>query len=129
MSVMILTGLGGRERSATHVEHTARILNRMQPRLLSALRVIPVENTELFSDMEQGRFTPLTEEQAVCELRELIARLDLSGTVFRANHASNILPLEGRFPRDQPRLLDELDTLIRSDRLDTHSPGPVPLWL
>ncbi len=129
MSVMILTGLGGTERSAAHVEHTAGALNRMRPRLLSALRVIPVEGTALFAAAANGRFAPLTEAQAVRELRELVARLDLSGTVFRANHASNVMPLEGRLPHDKERLLAEMDALLRSGRLDEQSPGRLPLWL
>ncbi|NQT91273.1 MAG: radical SAM protein [Lentisphaerae bacterium] len=47
MSVMVLLGLGGAEGSDQHVERTADVLNDMQPRLLSALRVIPVPGTEL----------------------------------------------------------------------------------
>lgn len=43
MSVMVLLGLGGADHTAEHVEHTAEAPNRMQPRLLSALRVIPIE--------------------------------------------------------------------------------------
>ena len=129
MSVMILLGLGGSDHTAEHVTHTAAALNRMQPRLLSALRVIPVEGTELHADAVSGRFHQLTEYQVVRELRELIGRLELTGTVFRANHSSNVIPLEARFPRDRERLLAELDSLLASDRLDRLTPGPMPFWL
>ena len=129
MSVMILLGLGGADHTMQHAEHTAEALNRMQPRLLSALRVIPVEGTELYDDAVNGRFHPLTEHQAVQELRNLVDGLDLNGTVFRANHSSNVVPLEGRFPNDQGRLLAEMDSLLASDTLDRHSPGAMPLWL
>ena len=129
MSVMVLLGLGGSERSGEHVEHTAEALNRMQPRLLSALRVIPLPGTELHDDVRDGRFHELTEWEVICELRELIARLDLTSTVFRANHSSNVVPIEGRFPRDREQLLAELDGLLGSGALDTKSPGPMPRWL
>jgi radical SAM superfamily enzyme YgiQ (UPF0313 family) len=129
MSVMVLLGLGGIDGSEDHVANTAEALNQMQPRLLSALRVIPVPGTELHADAAAGRFQQLTEWQAVRELREVIARLNLRNTVFRANHGSNVVPLEGRLPRDQPRLLAHLDGLLNAGVLDRESPGPTPLWL
>lgn len=129
MSVMVLLGLGGREGSARHAELTAAALNRMQPRLLSALRVIPVRGTPLFEEVKAGRFQPVTEYAAVAEMRRLIAGLELTQTVFRANHTSNVIPLEGRLSKDKARLLAGLDALLASGELDTRSPGATPLWL
>jgi radical SAM superfamily enzyme YgiQ (UPF0313 family) len=129
MSVMVLTGLGGRKNRTLHAAATAAALNRMQPRLLSALRVIPIPGTELHAEEQAGTFQQLTEFEAMEELRNLIAGLELESTVFRANHSSNILPMEGRFPKDKPDLLDELDTLLASGILDTNSPGAPPLSL
>lgn len=129
ISVMILIGLGGQENTLPHSAATAAALNRMQPRLLSALRVIPIPGTELYEEEQAGRFTQLTEFQALEELKAIIQGLELESTVFRANHSSNILPMEGRFPKNKGRLLDELDTLLASGTLDTESPGPPPLSL
>ncbi len=118
MSVMVLLGLGGRSGSQAHAERTAEILNRMQPRLLSALRVIPINGTPLYEQVECGRFSLLSEYEIVAELREMIRRLQLDKCVFRANHTSNIVPLEGRFPQDRQRLLDQLDRLLAAEVLD-----------
>ncbi len=129
MSVMILLGLGGRERSAVHAAATADALNRMQPRHLSVLRVIPVPGTALEGDIKAGHFHPLTEHETLAELKAIVSRLELAGTVFRANHSSNSVPLEARLPRDRPALLATLQALLDSGRLDPDSPGALPRWL
>ncbi len=129
MSVMILLGLGGVDRINLHAVATAGALNRMQPRLLSALRVVPVPGTGLYDEVVANRFKPLTELQVVQELRLMVLHLELTNTVFRANHTSNPIPLEARLGRDKHRLLAELDRLIASGTLDSRSSGRTPLWL
>ena len=122
MSVMVLIGLAGARGSFRHAQATAAVLNQMQPRLLSALRLVTTPNTPLY----RSGFTMLTEQEAVAELRELIRGLELEQTVFRADHSSNIVPLEGRFPKDKERLVALLDALLASGRLDQKSPGRLP---
>jgi len=122
MSVMVLIGLTGKERSLEHARATAQVVSRMQPRLLSALRLVTTPNTPLY----KSGFKMVTEFDAVAELREMIRGLDLEQTVFRADHSSNIVPLEGRFPKDKNRLLVQLDSLLASGHLDTKSPGHLP---
>ena len=123
-SVMILLGLAGKKDSEKHAVETACVVNKMQPRLLSALRFIEVADGMMSDD-----FLPLTEHEAVCELSKIIANLKLEKTVFRANHTSNPIPLEGRFPKDQASLVQLLDHQINSGILDQRGPGRVPRWL
>ncbi len=129
MSVMILIGLGGRERPREHARATAEALNRMQPQFLAALRFVPVAGTPLAAQIRAGGFVPVSERGAVAETREILAGLELEHTLFRANHVSNVVPLGGRFPRDRERLLAELDALLDSGALDPEGPGPMPFWL
>jgi radical SAM superfamily enzyme YgiQ (UPF0313 family) len=139
MSVMVLIGLAGELRSGQHAQATAAVLNKMQPRLLSALRLIPVPGTPLYDggrgilplrasgkDAASTFFKMITEYDAVAELREMIQGLELEQTVFRADHSSNIVPLEARFPKDKERLLVQLDALLASGQLDKKSPGRLP---
>lgn len=107
----------------------ARALNRMQPRLLSALRVVPVPGTELHDEIRAGLFIPLTEYEVVRELRVIVESLALTSTVFRANHASNVMPVEARLPRDRAHLLAALARLLASHALDRKTPGRLPMWL
>ena len=121
-SVMVLLGIGGREGSARHADATARLLNRMQPRLLSALRFVDVPGTSMYAGYQTA-----TEHGAVSELIRLLRGLELEKTVFRANHTSNPVPLEGRFPKDRDTLVSLLESLL--PRLDKTGPGRLPFSL
>jgi radical SAM superfamily enzyme YgiQ (UPF0313 family) len=123
-SVMILLGLGGKKYSKEHAELTANALNKMQPRLLSALRFVQVPGTRMFDGFEA-----VSEHEAVKELRDIIAGLELDKTVFRANHRSNPTPLEGRFPHNKNDLLELLDSQLQSNIFDKNGPGLTPIFL
>ena len=109
MSVMVLLGVAGRERSHEHAVATGRAVTRMDPRFVSCLCVTPVPGTPLYDDVQAGRFAMLEPGETLDELRTLVDHLDLSGAVFRSNHASNHLPLGGRLPADKARLLEAID--------------------
>jgi radical SAM superfamily enzyme YgiQ (UPF0313 family) len=115
MSVMVLLGMGGRERSKEHAERTAEAVSAMDPRFVSCLCVTPVEGTPLFEQVRRGEFEPITPEETLDELRVLVDRMRLSGAVFRSNHASNYLPLGGRLPADRDRLLAAIDAARRGE--------------
>ena len=120
-SVMFLLGVAGKSRSAEHAAATAATLNAMRPKLLSALRYVSVLEGALFDG-----FQVLSEYEAVRELRDIIANLELPGTIFRANHTSNPVPLSGRFPQDKERLVAELEVLMASSALNRSGPGHMP---
>lgn len=123
-SVMILLGLGGKKYSDDHAELTAEALNEMQPRILSALRFVQVPNTRMFDEYEA-----VSEYDAVKELRNIISGLKLNKTVFRANHTSNPIPLEGRFPNSKQDLLSYLDYQLENGGLDKKGTGITPMIL
>lgn len=68
-----------------------------------------------------------TEFEAVNELIRILKGLELKKTVFRANHSSNPVPLEGRFPKDRDLLVAKLENLL--PRLDRTGPGALPFSL
>ncbi|MHC5036449.1 MAG: radical SAM protein [Planctomycetota bacterium] len=114
-SVILILGLGGRERSAEHAEASARVASAMNPRFLSCLMLILVPGTPLYEKHRRGEFTVLSPEDLLQELRLLVQGLELDGTVFRANHASNYLPLGGRFPKDKDSILAQIDSALQGE--------------
>jgi radical SAM superfamily enzyme YgiQ (UPF0313 family) len=107
-SVIVLLGLGGKRHSKEHVEGTIDALNRMQPRYLSFLSLMVIPGTPLAKEVKSGDFEELGPRELLKESYEIIQGLKLKKTIFRSNHASNHLALEGTLPKDQARLLDEL---------------------
>jgi len=122
LSTMILLGVGGRRLSREHALESARVVSEINPRFLSTLVVTPVEGTPLHEQAMAGAFDDLSPAELSCELREFVAALDLDGTIFRSNHASNYLPLAGSFPKDQERLVAELDAVIASEDPRSYRP-------
>jgi radical SAM superfamily enzyme YgiQ (UPF0313 family) len=112
-SVMILNGLGGRRFSALHARHSAELANATQPEYLAMLVVSFPKGTArfraAFPDWEAQDIPELLRE-----LRNFVAQLDLTRTVFRSDHASNWLTLRGTLGADKARLLNELDAAIAS---------------
>jgi radical SAM superfamily enzyme YgiQ (UPF0313 family) len=124
LSAMILLGAAGPALSLEHARESARVVNAIQPRFLSTLVMTPVQGTPLFEEERRGEYERVSDLEATAELRELVAGLELSGTIFRSNHASNTVPLEGTLPRDKRRLVAVLDELLTLG----HRAPFVPSW-
>lgn len=116
VSVMALLGLGGKVRSREHAVDTGRVLGRMNAAYTSLLALTVLPGTPLAEDVRAGRFEPLDDDGMLRELRCILEELRCERTIFRANHASNPLPLEGSLPRDRERLLAEVDAALAGRR-------------
>ncbi|MFH1283186.1 MAG: radical SAM protein [bacterium] len=112
-SVIVLLGLGGKKYSKIHVMGTIKALNKMQPRYLSFLSVMLIPGTRLYEDERKGIFEELEPMELLDEMYNIIEGLELEKTIFRSDHASNFLPLKGRFPQDKQMLLDVLGSAIK----------------
>ncbi|OGI07403.1 MAG: hypothetical protein A2Y40_03030 [Candidatus Margulisbacteria bacterium GWF2_35_9] len=112
-SVIVLLGLGGKSRSYLHVKETIKAINKMQPRYLSFLSLMIVPGTDLYRLTLEGNFNQLSPIETLMESHNIIEGLDLNKTIFRSNHASNYLPLEGCLPEDKNRLLKELESTMQ----------------
>jgi len=125
LSTMILLGAGGRELSEAHAVASAAVVNAIQPRYLSTLAMMPVPGTPLFEAVERGEYAELEPLELAAELRTFLAHLELTGTIFRSNHASNYLALAGTLPKDKERLLAQLDEALGDPSHAPFRPG----WL
>lgn len=115
LSVTVLLGLAGPERSDAHAEATGRALSDMDPDYVGALSLMLLPNTPLGRDYAEGRFSLVSPMEMLRELKTMIAHTHLSGGLFHANHASNYLPIKARLPRDQEAVVSLIDQALRGD--------------
>lgn len=109
LSVIAILGMGGRGLSEHHARETARVLNEMNPHYASFLTLMVIPGTPLYDMVRAGEFDLLDPREMLEELKIIVENLDLEGTVFRTNHASNYLALGGTFPQDKDRILREIE--------------------
>ncbi len=122
LSVTVLTGIGGKERSYENARNTARLLNSINPKYTGVLTYMPVPNTPLYHKIKRGEFLLPNAIENLLELRWMVERLE-ARTIFRCNHASNYLPLKGTLPDDRDKLLKAIDYAI------AHPEVLKPEWL
>ena len=111
-SLIFLLGAGGRERSEAHARASGRLATAMDPRFLSTLTLTVVPGTPMASLEDQGRFELPDVLGLLQELRWFVEEAHPSAAIFRANHASNYLPIGGRLPRDREAILATIDEAL-----------------
>ncbi len=112
LSVTVLNGLAGLEGTVEHARSTAEVLNAMDPEYIGLLSLITVSGTTMHRRFKSGELTALNPWQLLAEIRMMVEGFSLTNSVFRANHASNYLPLKATLSRDQQQLLIALDRII-----------------
>jgi len=115
LSVTVLLGIAGRERSLEHARATGKLLSAMNPNYVGALTVMLIPGTPLYEDYTSGKFQLPTERELLLELREMIAHTHLSMGLFFSNHASNYLPIRARLPRGKEEALALIDSALRGE--------------
>ncbi|MFH1808232.1 MAG: radical SAM protein [Pseudomonadota bacterium] len=123
LSLTVLNNLVAPARSAGHVRGTVEVVNAVHPAYLACLTLIP--GPMALHHAAATGWRSMRDREVCEEIAALLRGLDVDGTEFRANHASNALPLQGRLNRDRERLLGQLDRAIE----DPASDGLRPLWM
>ncbi|UCF58091.1 MAG: B12-binding domain-containing radical SAM protein [Deltaproteobacteria bacterium] len=115
LSVTVLLGIAGRERSLEHARATGELLTAMDPNYVGALTVMLIPGTPLYEDFRKGEFQLPNERELLLELREMMAHTNLTRGLFFSNHASNYLPVKAKLPKGKQEALDLIDSALRGD--------------
>jgi radical SAM superfamily enzyme YgiQ (UPF0313 family) len=120
LSLYVIMGIGGKERTAIHAKETARVLNAINPHFIRIRTFVPKIDTPLLNDVQKGAFSMLGPHEILQETSMLIRDLTVS-SYLASDHYTNYLNLEGRLPDEKTRLLAEIrSALARAE--DTFRP-------
>ncbi|RPH32171.1 MAG: radical SAM protein [Bacteroidales bacterium] len=111
-SIMIINGLGGKGYSDQHAVNSAKIINRINPKFLSTLTLSMPFGEKHFIDRFQGKYIPLSVIELFEELKTFIGLTDLNNVIYRSNHVSNNLNLQGTLSKDKVNLIEQLARAI-----------------
>ncbi|MBF0118430.1 MAG: radical SAM protein [Desulfobacterales bacterium] len=112
LSITVLLGIAGEERSMIHGKETGKVLSAINPDYVGALSLMLIPGTPMYKDYENGKFYLIEPNKMLRELRTIIEYTNLSSGLFHANHASNYLPIKAILPRDKEKTLNLIDAAI-----------------
>jgi radical SAM superfamily enzyme YgiQ (UPF0313 family) len=112
LSVTVILGLGGIEKSVEHALDTAKILTDMDPDYAGALTLMLVPETPMYEDYMAGRFVLPDQFGFIRELYLIIANSNFTNCYFTSNHASNYLPIKAYLPRQKESVLKLINSVI-----------------
>ena len=123
-SIMIINGLGGKKYSEQHAIKSAEIINKINPKFLSTLTLSMPYGEEHFINRFKGYYEQQTIVELYEELKIFIERLEVRNVIYRSNHVSNNLPLQGTLSKDKEKLLEEIQIALKNTSENKYPSSP-----
>lgn len=111
-NLVYLTGLAGKGKGQQNAINTARIFNQLHPFTINFVSLTVFPESELYQEIQEGKFVESSEHERLLELKTLISHLDITTTLL-GNTVSNAIPFTGMLPKNKQEILRELDTALR----------------
>lgn len=113
LSVTVILGIGGIEKSQAHAADTGRVLSEMDPDYVGALSLMVVPGTLVEKEIETGKLVLPTPFGMIEELEMMMEHFHCTQCFFASNHASNYLPLRVRMPQEKEDALRRIREVLR----------------
>ena len=115
ISATVILGLGGSQYYKEHIQESVKVINATNVNYLSTLQLGIEDDAKHnfykhFSDFKmQSDYEILDEQKMFLKLLKPVNKI-----IFRSNHASNALHLSGVLPKDNARLIFEIESALKS---------------
>ncbi|MGQ9648437.1 MAG: radical SAM protein [Thermodesulfobacteriota bacterium] len=113
LSVTVILGIGGVEKSQAHAADTGKVLSEMDPDFVGALSLMVVPGTPIEKEIETGKLVLPSPFGMIQELETMIENFECTRCFFASNHASNYLPLRVRMPEEKKDALRRIREVLR----------------
>ncbi|NDO47431.1 radical SAM protein [Clostridium sp. MD294] len=108
LSMTIISGLGGKKLMREHALNSAKVISAIKPEFVGFLTLLLEPGTPMYEQYRAGELDLLSPEEVLDETQLFIENVDAEGTVFRANHASNYIPLAGTLNAEKHIILEQI---------------------
>jgi radical SAM superfamily enzyme YgiQ (UPF0313 family) len=114
LSLYVILGIGGKDRTDSHAGETAKVLNEIVPDFIRLRTFVPKINTPLLAKVQNGSFQMLSPHEVLQEAALLIKELQ-APSYLTSDHYTNYINLEGKLPEGKKRLLDKINIALKQD--------------
>ena len=121
LSATFINGLGGGnnpEISEKHAIESADLVNKICPEderkwYIAFLTLMVPQGTKMYELKKKGVFAEMDQMQILKELKMFVEHIEFknknANCIFRANHASNYLPIKGVLEKDKDKILNTIN--------------------
>jgi len=120
LSLYVVLGIGGKDRTSSHARKTAKVLNEIVPDFIRLRTFVPKINTPLLTEVQNGSFQMLSPHEVLQEAALLIKGLQAS-SYLTSDHYTNYINLQGKLPEEKKRLLDKINIALKQDEASFRS--------
>ena len=113
-NALIILGLAGKGRGEESGRAVADLINKIKPKMTRLATLSIFENTELYKDIEEGKFVVPGETEILTEEKTIIENIELPDMHLWACHITNSVRLEGYIGRDKEWMVYKLSKSIET---------------
>lgn len=110
--ITVILGLGGKTYRNLHALETSRLLNRLHPKCIWALKLKIWDNTPLAKMVKKGEFLPMNPREILLEERMLLENLFLEDSFFMDTTVLDRLTIQGFLPSGKEAMLQTINRLL-----------------
>lgn len=114
LSLYVILGLGGKQKTFQHAKKTAQALNAINPDFIRLRTFVPKINTPMLDKVQSGEFEMLSAHGVLQETRTIISSLTVN-SILTSDHYTNYINLEGPLPQSRQKFLSQIDTALNLD--------------
>ena len=110
--VTIILGLGGKAYRNLHELETVRLLNRLHPKCIWALKLKVWDKTPLDKMVKRGEFEPMSNRDILFEERMLLEGLTLDDCFYMDTTVLDKYTIQGYLPEGKEQMLGMINRLL-----------------